>query len=81
MIKCNCCGKTKYTAEFTHSTGYGWAKHCRECGMWLRLFREAFGPTRDWKANREKTAIRDRERYWAKKRSAGIFLDTVWRNA
>ena len=49
---CNCCHQNKATKHFSYSTGYRWAKHCRECCVWLTLFREAFGPTRDWQANR-----------------------------
>ena len=82
MRTCACCGETKQAVAFSRP-GYNKKppSNCLECGVWLRLFREAFGPTRDWKANREKTAIQCRERYWAKKRSAGVLLDTVWRNA
>jgi len=81
MITCNCCGETKFTKEFTYTTGYGWAKHCRECGVWLKLFRQAFGKTRDVELNRERTAAHSQELYWAKKRAASLLLENVWRKA
>ena len=58
MITCTCCGDTKPTSKFTHSKKFGYAKHCRECGIWLRLLRQVFGPTRDWEKNRENMRTR-----------------------
>ena len=57
---CSCCHEDKPTKHFTYSSGFGWAKHCRVCGVWLRLLRPYFGPTRDWEANRKKVAERKR---------------------
>ena len=60
MITCTCCGETKPTSKFTHSKKFGYAKHCRECGIWLRLLRQVFGTTRDVEHNRVATRLRMR---------------------
>jgi hypothetical protein len=58
---CNCCGKAKILKAFSHSgAAVGYAKHCRECGVWLALFRKAFGKVRDEQLNRERTRERMR---------------------
>lgn len=78
MITCKCCGETKQTKNFTFTTGYGYAKHCRECGVWLTLFRDAIGYDRDADRNRELAALRNRERARAKKSEPVMNLYQAW---
>ena len=64
---CNCCGEDKKWDAFSSSGKRGYAEKCKECGVWLRLFAAAFGPSRKWHENRKKTAVRMREQRNAEK--------------
>ena len=76
MKTCTCCGETKLNGAFSRpGINKKPVAHCKECGVWLRLLQKESSDN-----SREKAAERSRELYWAKKRSAGVLLDTVWRN-
>ena len=63
MITCKCCGESKATHAFSwNHKSHIYSPNCRECGLWLRLFREVFGPTRDWQKNLENTKQRSRDK-------------------
>ena len=56
---CTCCGETKSTRQFSwNSKAHVYTETCRECGVWLTMFRQVFGPTRDVERNREMTRLR-----------------------
>lgn len=57
---CSCCHEDKRSKDFTHSGKRGYADKCKSCGVWLRLFAAAFGPSRKWHENRAKTTERMR---------------------
>ena len=40
-LTCSCCGLLKKKGEFT-ATGSRPSKHCKDCGVWLKLFRQVF---------------------------------------
>lgn len=60
MRTCSCCGEAKPNSAFTYTRQY--AAHCRDCGVWLYLLRQVFGPTRDVMKNRERTREREQIR-------------------
>ena len=77
---CNCCGEVKKAREhFTFTRGY--AKHCKDCGVWLRLLREVFGKTRDWDRNREQCRVRDFENSAIQRHRGSTPLATTLQNA
>lgn len=75
---CNCCGEAKKSGEFSFTPPGGYAKRCRECGVWLYLLRQAFGPVRDWEANRERQRIRQRAAYRKKRDAPKQMLWDIW---
>ena len=63
MRTCACCGDTKSVRHFSwNQKRLDYSPSCRECGVWLRLLRAVFGPTRDWQKNLENTKQRSRDR-------------------
>ena len=75
MITCKCCGESKETHAFSwNHKSHVYSPNCRECGVWLRLFREVFDPTRDWQKNREDTRLRKQTR----KNQPVLDLYAVW---
>ncbi len=44
MKTCACCGETKTTRDFSYNCkSHCYSPNCRECGLWLKLLRQAFG--------------------------------------
>lgn len=78
---CICCGEPKPSAAFNRTQGY--TPHCKDCGVWLRLFRQAFGPQRDWEANRKYArdyyARIGRFKERAKRKQPVALLEQAWR--
>lgn len=78
---CTCCGEAKKTSGFTHNPKQGtYTPTCRSCGVWLFLFRQVFGKTRDWEHNRVKQQERERIRRIVNRPAnvAGINLWKAW---
>ena len=44
---CTCCGEPKLTTAYTHNgPKKTYSPTCRDCGIWLFLFRQVFGKAR-----------------------------------
>jgi hypothetical protein len=54
LRRCTCCHEDLPTSSFTHNPKRGtYTPTYRECNVWLTLFRQAFGPTRNMRYVRQ----------------------------
>ena len=78
---CTCCGESKRTTAFSHQPKTKKrTETCRDCGVWLYLFRRVFPKPRDLERNRQMQRIRE-EGYRVTKRpinQAGVNLWNAW---
>lgn len=78
---CTCCKDAKPTSAFTFQPKTKLrTETCRDCGVWLRLFRQVFPKPRDLERNRIKQRQRDFEYRHTKRPSnaAGVNLWNAW---
>jgi NAD-dependent SIR2 family protein deacetylase len=76
---CTCCGEAKPTSQYTHNPRKGtYTPTCKDCGVWLHLFRQVFGKTRDWEKNRINQRQRSYFRYTRIKSQAANDLFAAW---
>jgi hypothetical protein len=73
---CECCGMPKQTYKnFSYNCKkHDYSPNCKECGVWLKLFREAFGKARYMDRVREC----QRRMYREKKAAPAVLLQQVW---
>ena len=77
---CECCGDSKPTQSFTHNPRKGeYTPTCKDCGVWLFLFRRVFPKTRDFEANRIKQREREHSNRKAKRLEASQHKINEWR--
>jgi len=73
---CECCGEAKTTKHYSwNQKSMRYASHCKDCGVWLTLFRKVFGPVTYPEKARKRQREYERAKYWANKPTARAARD------
>jgi len=76
---CTCCGKEKPTTAYTHNgPKRTYTPTCRDCGVWMMLFRKVFGKAKYMDRVREHQKTYDYEKRMRIKSQPANDLFRIW---